>query len=150
MSEEEIYNLLFCGGNFSTPFLIKFHCDDVATFHFVNNNESVEYKGQVYLPSTFSYTKPDRNGSGGKLSITGIDNKLVEFIELANDKWQLEVVGILAKDNTVEPIGVWRHMHGSVSYGQNMKLEFSLASDDRLDMQFCAYKFDTDNNKGNS
>lgn len=153
MTDSEIYNLLFCGGNYSLPYLVKFHCQrngQEMTLRFINNNESVTFLGEYYATSTFSYTQPDGNGSGGKISITGIDNELIEFIELADDTWTLEVVGVLAKDRHIEPIGTWRHMHGSVSYGQNMKLEFSLGADDRLDMQFCAYTFDTDNNKGNA
>lgn len=149
-SETEIYDLLFCGGNYSLPYLIKFHCDGVGTLCFINNNESLDYMGDHYATSTFKYTRPDVDGGGGKLSITGIDNQIVEFLELADDSWTLEVVGVLAQDNTVEPIGVWKHSHGSVSYGQNMKLEFTLGADDRLDMQFCTYVFDTENNRGNA
>lgn len=150
MTEEEIFNALFSGGNFSLPFLIKFHCDGVGTIRLVNNNESISYLGEVYATGTFSYTRPDNEGNGAKLSITGIDNQLVEFVELSNDRWSLDVVGVLAKTGIVEPINVWKHFHGSVSYGMDMKLEFSLETDDRLNMQFCAYKFDTDNNRGNA
>lgn len=150
MNDYEIFDMLFNGGNYSMPYLVKFHCDGVGTIMLVNNNEAVKYANETYRPSTFDYTRPDNEGRGGKLTITGIDNQLVEFVENANHRWFLQVVGVITKDGDVEPIGYWKHFHGNVKYGVEQKLEFDLEGDDRLDMMFCPYKFDTDNNRGNA
>lgn len=149
MTDEEIFYTLFSGGNIALPYLIKFrkNAEDTNPLCFVNDNESVTYDGDTYQISTFNYTQPNNKGENGSLEITGIENDLVDFIE-ENDSYILDVTGII-KDGEVTPLKCFRHLFGSVSYADDMKIMFNLGHDDRLDMQFCPYKFDTDNNRAN-
>lgn len=150
MSTAELFNKLFNGGNFGLHYLIKFiHGDTVIRL--INDNKSVEFGGETYSISSFDYNPPDNTGNGGTLSITADDdNELMEFVENADASYVLEVVGVLTENNTVEELHIYRHMFGSVSCSENKTLEFELGSDDRLDLQFCPYTFDTDNNRANA
>ncbi|WP_294429902.1 hypothetical protein [uncultured Treponema sp.] len=150
MSEEEIFDRLFSGGKYSLPYLVKFYHPTAGSIRLVNNNEAVELDGELYAPSSFEYTRPDRSGKGGSLKITGIDNGLIEFVENANWRYRLDVAGVIAEDGTVQRIRSYVHFYGSVSYGDDMQLQFQLGRDDRFDMLFCPYFYDTDNNPANA
>lgn len=148
MTNEEIFNKLFGGGVFTLPYLIKFS-DGENTVCLINDNQDLTYKTDVYKKSTFDYTPPDNTGEGGSLTVTAIDNNLFEFIENST-KYTLDVVGVLSEDGEVQRLRQYQHFFGSVSCSENMELEFTLGQDDRLDMMFCPYKFDTDNNRANA
>ena len=55
-----------------------------------------------------------------------------------------------AEGGEVQRLKQYIHFYGSVSYTENMELNFELGSDDRLDMTFPPYKFDAETNKGNT
>lgn len=150
MTEPEIFNRLFSGGRFSLPYLIKFTHPTAGTIRLVNNNQSVELEGEQYEVSTFLYTEPNNKGEAGTLEITAVDNTLIEFVENADYRFRLDVVGVLIEDGTIQKIKTYSHFFGSVSYGLDMKLSFQLGKDDRLDMAFPPYVFDADNNRGNA
>lgn len=149
MTEREIWHLLFGGGKYSEHYLIKLHHDVAGDILVVNNNEAITYNGETYAVSNFSYTRPDANGNGGGLSITLIDNALTEWIENSDDTCTIEVVGVLV-ENEVQRVRGFKHFHGSVSYANNLQAEFTLQGDDRQDMTFTPYVYDTDNNPGNA
>ena len=150
MTAEAVYNLLFSGGNYSKPYLVRFSHPTAGVLRFVNNNEAVEYENAVYAPANFKYTQPDSKGEGGSLEIGIADNAaIVEWVENADDRYSLEVVGVLIGDE-VQPIRSFRHFYGTVSMGADNTLSFSLENDGRLGMIFNVYKYDTDLNPGNA
>lgn len=151
MTESQIYNLLFNGGNYSRHYLVKLtHPDIESPICLVNNNEEVEFDGDIYHISTFNYTKPNLMGEGGSLEITGIDNDLIEFIENADYRYSLQVVGVLNANGSIEERNVYQHLFGSVTMDQENNITFSLGKDDRLDMKFTVKKYDTETNPGNA
>ena len=150
MTQEAIYNLLFNGGNYTKPYLIRFSHPTAGVLRFVNNNEAVEYENTVYNPANFSYTPPDSKGEGGSLEIGIADNaSIVEWVENADDRYSLEVVGVLI-GSEVQPIRSYRHFYGTASMGAENTISFSLENDGRLNMTFNVYKYDTDLNRGNA
>lgn len=150
MTEAEVFHALFNGGNYSLPYLIKLHHTTAGDLFLINNNESVTYGGNTYAVSNFTYTPPSNKGEGGSLSLSAIDNNLIEWVENADENYTLEVVGVLINGSTVQKIRGFKHFHGSISYSSDMKVEFSLEGDDRLSMTFNPYVYDTDNNRGNT
>jgi hypothetical protein len=150
MTDAELFDTLFSGGKYSLPYLIKFYHPTAGTIRLVNNNEAVELDNELYEPSSFEYTPPDTTGKGATLKITGIDNAIVEFVENANYQYRLDVKGVIVSGGVVEKIKSYVHFYGSVSYGEDMQLQFQLDRDDRLDMTFCPYAYDTDNNRANA
>lgn len=152
MTDAEIFHKLFTGGNYSLPYLIEFALNDgtETVYRFVNNNQNIIYDEKTFVASTFEYTQPDMTGQGASLTISGYDNNLIEFVENATHKWSLTVVGVIADSGDIQPIKQFKHFFGSVSYADNMELDFELGSDDRLDMTFPPYTYDTENNLGNA
>lgn len=150
MNEKELFNRFFSGGFYSLHYLLEFSCTNFETLYFVNNSENVSFNEKTYIATGFEYTPPDSQGKGASLKITGIDNNLIEFIENANDDFRLDIVGVIAENGQIQKLKQYSHFYGSVSYDQNMELNFELASDDRLDMTFPPYKFDSDINRGNA
>lgn len=151
MNESEILYYLFNGGNVRIRYLIKFtNTDSGEVIRLVNDNVSVSYEGEVYQISSFEYKEPDMYGSGASLEIGGIDNDLIPFFENAKDNIRLDVIGQLSAENQVQKIKNYVHFFGSISYGADMKIKYQLGKDDRTEMTFCVYTFDTDNNKGNA
>ena len=150
MTAAQIYKLLFEGGNYAKQYLLKLYHPTAGTLRFVNNNENVIHDGEIYFASNFNYTPPDKEGLGGTLSISAIDNAaLFEWVENADYRYNLSIVGIL-NDGNVQEIHSYKHFYGSVSMGDNSELDFNLEGDDRLDMVFTVYKYDTDSNRGNA
>ncbi len=150
MTQSEIFNLLFNGGNFARQWLIKITHPTAGTLYYVNNNEAVTYGDNEYKPASFEYTQPNQSGEGAKLDISATDNyELVEWVENADYYYFLEVVGIL-NDGEVQEVKSYKHFYGTVSMGDDNKLSFALESDGRLDMVFTVYKYDTDLNRGNA
>lgn len=152
MTNDEIFNALYGGGNYTLPYLLRFSHEKLETLYLVNNNENVIYDEKTYLASDFEYTPPAFDGSGGSLSISSEpnENALFEFIENADYKYRLDIVGALNLDGTVTPLKQYVHFFGSVTVDAKGKISFQLSGDDRLDMTFTPYKFDTDNNRGNA
>lgn len=144
----ELFNKLFNGGKYALPYLIKFSCGS-NIIRLVNNNEDVTYNNETYTASSFDYTPPEYNGEGGSLDITGIESGLVEFLEEADSSIQLDVVGVLVENGEVQQLRQYQHFYGSVSFGEDLKISFQLARTDKLEIQFCPYKFDADNNRAN-
>ena len=104
MTEHEIFNHLFSGGRFALPYLIKFSHPTAGTIRLVNNNQSVQFEGEQYEVSTFLYTEPNNKGEAGTLEITAVDNTLIEFVENADYRFRLDVVGVLIEDGTIQKI----------------------------------------------
>ena len=150
MTAEAVYNLLFSGGNYAKPYLVRFSHPTAGVLRFVNNNEAVEYENAVYNPANFNYNPPDSKGEGGSLEIGIADNaSIVEWVENADYRYSLEVVGVLVA-NEVQPIRSYKHFYGTASMGADNTLSFSLENDGRLGMTFNVYKYDTDLNRGNA
>lgn len=150
MTDAEIFNQLFSGGKITLPYLLKFTHETAGTICLINNNESISYNGEVYNVSTFEYTKPNIKGADGSLRITSIDNGLFEFVENADHHYKLEVIGLLITDTQIQPMGKYIHFYGSVSMGDDCTIEFQLGKDDRMNMIFTPYTYDTENNPGNA
>lgn len=151
MTDAQIFEKLFNGGNYALPYLIKFEHETAGTIRLVNNNEDIEYNGEVYDASTFDYTPPGNDGTGGSLKISSLpgENELFEFIENADYKYKLTVTALLV-EGVAQPIRAYSHFYGSVTIDEKGEIEFTLESDDRLNMTFPPYTFDTDNNRGNA
>lgn len=150
MTESEIFYRLFSGGKHSLPWLIKLSHPDAGTIRLVNNNEAVQLDDETYEVANFEYVAPDTSGEGGQLKIAAADNGIIQFVEQADSRWRLDVVGVIAHEGVIQRIKQYTHFFGSISYGVDMIVEFQLGRDDRLDMKFPPYMFDTDNNRGNT
>lgn len=152
MTESEIFNALFGGGNHSLPFLLKFTHPDAGTVRVTNNNENITYNNETFYAADFTYTPPESKGSGGVLDISSEpnENDLFEFVENADYRYRLDVVGAILEDGTIQPIKSYKHFYGSVTADKSGRLNFQLGADDRKDMTFTPYVFDTDNNPGNA
>ena len=150
MTSSQIFYQLFNGGNYAKQFLITFSHPTAGTFRFVNNNEAVEYEGVTFSPANYKYIEPDSQGVGASLEIGIADNyQIVEWVENADDRYTLEVVGAL-NNGEVVPVRAYKHYYGTVSMADDGKLVFSLEDDGRLQMVFNVYKYDTDLNPGNA
>lgn len=150
MTDNELFNRFFSGGFYSLHYLLEFSCSGYDTIRLVNNTENVTYNGKTYTAAGFEYTPADSQGKGAQLKISGAENSLIEFVENAEDDFRLDIVGVIAENGEIQKIKQYTHFYGSVSYGENMELNFELSNDDRLDMTFPPYKFDTDINRGNA
>lgn len=150
LTTREIYNLLFSGGNISRHYLIELSHPSAGNIRLVNNNEEITYLGKTYKVSSFDYTPPDKKGTGASLNITTVDNDLFTFIENADHRYNLKVIGVLNSDGSITPLKVYRHLYGSLSMGDNRELNFTPGTDDRLDMKFNVLIYDTISNKGNA
>lgn len=152
MNNNKIFNTLFNGGNITLPYLIEIK-NSSQTIRLVNSNKPVQYGGKTYGVSSFEYTEPDINGNGGSLSLTSIDNEVFELIEstqVYDNNYSLSVIGVLIAGEEIQALRNMVHFHGSISMSENMTIEFTLEGDDRKEMQFPPYKFDTDNNPANA
>lgn len=150
MTQSEIFNLLWGGGRFNTPYLVEFSHGSTKIY-LINDNKSVAYNGHAFQISSFEYNRPDANGNGASLSILADDdNNLIEFIENADENWNMKVIGILRQDNTVQELHVYNHFYGTVASDELGNLEFQLGKDDRSELQFCPYTFDTGVNPANA
>lgn len=150
MTEHELFDRFFNGGKFSLPYLIRLYHPKSGTIRLVNNNESVWFRNELYEASSFEYTPGGTDGKGASLKVTGIDNTLIEFVENADFRYRLDVVGVVIDGGTIQQIHSYVHFYGSVSYDDGMQVQFQLGRDDRLDMTFCPYTYDTDNNRANA
>lgn len=146
MTENYIFNRLFNGGRYSLPWLLHFTTSNGDLF-FVNALEDISFDGNIYKASTFAYTEPNNQGSGGSLKITLVDNTLIEELD-TSDTLKLKVTGLISEDGTVEPVHVYTHMSAEASWNSNMELQLTLNADDRMTMTFPPYVFDSDNNRG--
>ena len=151
-TEAQLFNKYFNGGKYALPYLLEFRLTSDATevIRLANNTEDIIYNNNTYTASSFDYVPPDSKGKGATLNISGVDNDLIEFVENADENWRLDVIGVIAEDGSVTAVKQYVHFLGSVSYDQNMELQFQLGTDDRLDMDFPPYKFDTETNQGNT
>lgn len=152
MTQNEVFNALSNGGSFALPYLIRMQHPDFGALYFVNNNEDVTYKNNVYKASAFKYTRPQTVGGvlkKGQLQITAIGNSVIEIIDTSDELFTVDAVGVI-DDGEVTPIKSFRHQYGSVSTDESMKITITFSNDDRLDMTFPPYVFDTDNNRGNA
>ena len=152
MTITQIQKLLGKGGNFALPYLIRFIGSKI-TISLVNNNEDIVYSGVTYKAGAFKYTLPRvSNGviKGGSLEITTAENALTEFVDLSDSSMQVEVIGVLAKDGTVSPIRQFVHKYGTATLDGSCKLNVSFENDDRMEMTFPPYVFDSGNNRGNA
>jgi hypothetical protein len=142
--------LLQKNGAYSLPFLVKIsNHGDTESIRIVNDVNDVVYQGQTYTASTFEFTPNiDVLGldGGGRLSITVVDNNLIELIE-SNYNLKIEVLGILL-DNEVTPLENFRSLYGSVTW-DGLTAEFDFEPDDRMNMTFPALIFNHYNNRGN-
>lgn len=150
ITEQELFQRFFTGGFFSTPLLIKFSRTGGDDILLTNDNDNIVFDGNVYKASSFEYTPADELGKGVSLRVSGIGNGLVEFIENADDTFRLDVVATISEKGTIQPLRYAHYFMGKVSWGDSMELNFELGSDDRLEMTFPPYQFDSDTNRGNT
>lgn len=150
MITDSLFNSLFYGGNITLPYLIEFSHPDTDPIRLVNNVTDITYDNKTYKASTFEYQEPDNQGAGGSLTISGIDNDLIEFIDKVDSRYKLSVIGVLVQNNDIQKLKGINHFFGSVSYDQTQEITFNLGTDDRLDMVFNPYMYDTDSNPGNA
>lgn len=150
LSEFQLFDRFFNGGTFTLPLLIKFSCLELEPICLVNDNVNIEFNNEVYKSSTFEYSPPDMTGKSASLKISGIGNDLISFVENSNENFRLDVVGVIAENGEIQKLKQYHHFYGSVSYNEKMEIDFKLSGDDRLNMTFPPYKFDTETNKGNA
>lgn len=150
MTENELFQRYIQGGAYSLPYLLEFSSPEYGVLRFAGTNENIEFEGNTYEAASFEYSPPDTQGKGGTLKISALGNSLIEFVEHTDESFSLKVVALLAENGRIEKLKQFSHFYGSVSYGGDMDMNFTLESDDRLDMTFPPYKFDTDTNRGNS
>lgn len=153
MTQNEVFNALHRGGAFSLPYLIKMYHPDFGSLYFVNNNENVTYNGVTFQASTFNYTPPQTIGGvlkNGSLEITAIENNVINLIDQSDELFEITAVGALNEDGTVTAFKMYRHQYGSVTITEDMRIVLSFTNDDRLDMAFPPYIFDSNNNRGNA
>ena len=150
ITDAELFDKFFSGGHYALPYLIKLSHPTAGTVRLVNNNESVLFDGDNYEACAFDYTPPDMTGGSASLKVTGIDNTVIEFVENADWRYRLDVVGVIAEDGAVQRIRNYVHFLGSVTYADDMQIQFNLGRDERLDMMFCPYTYDADNNRANA
>lgn len=153
MTQNEIYNALANGGGYALPFLIDVYHPINGVLHFVNNTENIIYNDIEYIASTFNYTRPKTKGGtlkNGSLEITIINNELIEMLDASDELLKINAVGIIADHNTVTPFKSFMHQYGNITISDEMKLTISFTNDDRLEMRFPPYTFDSDNNRGNT
>lgn len=151
MTESQIFEKLFNGGNFALPYLIKFTHPNADPIRLVNNNENIVFEGETFNASSFDYSPPSPDGTGASLNISSLpgENDLFEFIETVDDKYKLEVIGLIV-EGEVQKIRAYRHFHGVATMEENGRISFTLEGDDRLNMTFPPYTYDTYNNRGNA
>lgn len=148
-----IFNTIAKSGNYCLPYLITLKHDDFGIIRLVNNNVAVEFESEIYEASAFEYTEPKTVGGvyeNAALEITLLDNTVIDFLETTDHLMRVEVVGVLAQNGTVQKIRQFKHRYGTASWNGAMKLSFSFSDDDRLNMQFPPFIFDSDNNRGGS
>lgn len=152
MYDYELYERLFNGGNYSLPYLISFSHPTAGTLRLVNNNENITYGGNTYTAASFDYNPPDLYGAGGTLNISPLqtDADINSYIEQLDDRYSLSVIGVISENKQVTPIKAYRHFNGSLTVNENGAIEFTLSGDDRLEMTFPPYTYDTDNNRANA
>ena len=153
MTENEIFNALHRGGKFALPYLIKMYHPTTGALYFVNNNENVAYNGHTYNASAFNYKPPQTIGGvlkAGSLEITAIDNSVIEFLDLSNELMEVTAVGVLDAGGVITPLKSFVHKYGTVGIDETMKVNIAFKNDDRLEMNFPPYIFDSDNNVGNA
>lgn len=153
MTQNEVFNALHRGGAFSLPYLIKMYHPDFGALYFVNNNENVTYNGVTYQASTFNYTPPQTIGGvlkNGELEITAIDNSVINIIDNSDELFEITAIGVLNDDGTITAIKMFRHQYGSATVTEDMRVVIAFTNDDRLNMTFPPYIFDSDNNRGNA
>jgi hypothetical protein len=150
MTDSQIFNALFGGGNYTLPKLIKVDHDTAGTYYLVDDVVDHIYDGHTYKASSFTYTAPASDGTGGTLSIDAKANELIAWVENADEHYSLTVVGALLENGDIQPLRQYKHFHGSISYSEDMTIEFTLAGDDRLDMTSNPYMYDTETNPGNA
>lgn len=146
----EDFSRLFNGGSHSLPFLVKFSSPGQTDVRLANTAGNITYRGETYEARTFSYTPPDMQGKGGSLTVPVAGTDLVAFLDAADWKMVVDVVALVEEDGSISPIGCYRHMNGSASWGADMEVSMQLAPDDRMGMAFPPYVFDADNNRGGS
>lgn len=153
MTQNEVFNALQRGGAYTLPYLIRLYHPQYGALYFVNNNESVTYNNTVYEASTFKYTRPQTVGGvlkNGALEITAIDNEVIDIIDESDELFEVTAVGVIDVDGSITPINLFKHIYGTVTTDEEMKVVINFTNDDRLEMSFPPYVFDADNNPGNA
>ncbi len=146
----ELFKKFLNGGFFSLPILLKFSCPGLKDILLCNNNTDITFNDEVYKASSFKYTPPDSVGKGASLQISANENNLIPFIENADENYRLDVTGLIAENGIIEKIRQYSHFYGSATISDNGEVNFELGSDDRMEMTFPPYKFDTEINQGNA
>lgn len=149
MSGED-FSRFFNGGRWSLPYLVRFSAPGQADIRLANMSRDISYNGETYTARTFSYTPPDMHGKGGSLTVPLAGTDLVSFLDAADWRMTVDVVALVEEDGSISPIGCYRHMNGSASWGADMEVSLQLSPDDRMGMSFPPYVFDADNNRGGS
>ena len=153
MTAEQLYATLSRSGRYALKYLAKFHHDAYGDLRLVNNNEAVEYQGETFLPSNFSYSRPKTTGGvlqNGELRISLIGNSLPELFRLGDYLMTVDIVGIMVGTGEIAPLRIFHHQYGTMTVTGAMDLQISFTNDDRMGMVFPPNVFDSDNNRGNT
>lgn len=143
------------GGKFALPWLITLTHESAGTIYLVNNNEDVTYGDNTYKASTFDYQRPTSTGGpldGGTLTITAYpadDVNLVAFFETADETFTFNAVGCYV-DGEVSPVRTYAQQYAQVGISNSYEIVVEFTGDDRMDMVFPPYVFDSENNRGNA
>lgn len=148
MTDEELFNELFDGGSYSLPYLIHFSHLSAGDLYFVNSNQDVTFNNITYKAANFSYTEPDYQGNGASLSFSLIDNDLTVFLDKADENATITIDGVINQNGTITQIKTFNHSYFSANWGTDLTLSLSFSLDDRFNMTFPPYVFDSDNNRG--
>lgn len=152
MTDAQIFDRLFNGGNYCDKYMLRFSHNEAGNIYLINDNQNLTYDGNLYLASSFEYHSPDSNGDGGQLTIHTNENnsQLINFLDTIDDTYELEVIGVLIEGTEVQRYRGFTHYHGEFTIDRNGNVDFTLGKDDRQEMTFIPYKYDTDNNVGNA
>lgn len=141
-----IWRKLAEGGGWTLPFLVKLTAEETGTVRLINDVVALEYEGERYEPSNFTYTPKDDGAAAFSVEVAE-STAVFDMMENA-ENILVEVVGVL-NAGEVEPVLKRRHKYGTATW-DGAKLEIQLEKDDRLNMTFPALIFSTNNNRGNS
>lgn len=144
---DSIYKQLAEGGGFTLPFLVHLQsADSTQNIYLINDNADLEYNGQTYSASNFTYTPSTDGDSTFNIEVVEHD-EIIDLLE-NNYYFRVEIVGVFY-DGEVEEIGQYKHKYGEATW-TGSSLEMKLSKDDRGDMTFPALVFNAYNNRGNN
>lgn len=135
------------GGAYNLPVLIHLYTDD-TDIYLINDNVDMEYDGNVYSASTFSFKQSATGDATIQVELVNHD-EIIDLFE-NNQSFNTEIVGVYNSGNDeVESFSLYRFKYGQAVW-TGKSAQIKLDKDDRLDMTFPALIFNSYNNRGNT